>query len=82
MQFLTKIKDFLKKLVSEEGTVSMMRVVMVVTVIDILSVWSYTCIVSKKIDDIPTNVVAVFVAVISGKVLQKFKEMPTTSTTS
>ena len=74
-----KIKETIKKLFSEEGSVSMMRVVSFVTVVDILSVWSYTCIVTKKVEDVPTNVLAIFVTVISGKVLQKFKEAKTTS---
>lgn len=74
-----KIKERIKQLFSEEGSVSMMRVVSFVTVVDILSVWSYTCIVTKKVEDVPTNVLAIFITVISGKVLQKFKEAKTTS---
>lgn len=69
----------IKTLFGEEGSVSMMRVVAFGTVVDILSVWSYTCIVTKKVEDVPTNVLAIFIAVISGKVLQKFKEAKTTS---
>jgi hypothetical protein len=76
---LEKIKGGIKQLFGEEGSVSMMRMVSFVTVVDILSVWSYTCIATKKVEDVPTNVLAIFVTVISGKVLQKFKESKTTS---
>ena len=53
----------------------MLRVLSAITVVDILSMWTYACVKSGKIEDFPTNVVVIFGTVIGGKVLQKIQEV-------
>jgi hypothetical protein len=74
-----KIRNWLNSLFSESKEVSMLRVLSVITILDILSMWTYACIKSSKIEDFPTNVVLIFVTVIGGKVLQKIQEVKSTS---
>jgi len=58
------------------GGISLMRVLTAVVVLDIMGVWTIDCIKSWKMQDIPSGVVGVFIAIIGGKAVQRFAENP------
>jgi hypothetical protein len=68
-----EIKNLLKNIFSSGG-VSLMRILTAIVVLDIMSVWTIDCIKSWKIQDIPTGVVGVFIAMVGSKALQVFAE--------
>jgi hypothetical protein len=70
---------FFKKMFSQEGSVSLMRVLTFLVVIDIMSVWTAACLKDWKVDDLPWGIVTIFGIMITGKAVQKFAE-PSTAT--
>jgi len=56
------------------GQISLMRVLTFFVVGNIMIVWTIECIKISKIADIPSGVVAIFIAMVGGKALQRFGE--------
>lgn len=57
------------------GRISMMRVLTFFVVVDIVGVWTISCIRHGfDIQDIPTGVLGVFTAIVLGKMGQRFAE--------
>jgi len=69
-----EIKGFANKLFGV-GHVSMMRVLTFFVVVDIMVVWTISCIKSGfTIQDFPVGVVGIFLSVVTGKAVQRFAE--------
>jgi len=68
------MKEWLSKLFSDDGSVSMMRVMTAYVIINVLGTWTICCI--KKGDFIPIDYStgALIVGVIIGKAVQSFAE--------
>jgi hypothetical protein len=56
------------------GDISLTRILSAVVVTDIMSVWTFNCIKSGTISDIPWGTVAIFSTAFTCKVIQRFAE--------
>jgi len=68
------IKDILLSLFGVGG-ISMMRFLTFFVIVDIMLVWTISCVKAGfVIQDIPTGVAGIFLAIIAGKLGQRFAE--------
>ena len=70
------MRQYLKNLISNVDSASMMRFLTLFTVVDILFTWNVVCFSHLMFVDIPWGVVAVLTAMVTGKAIQKFAESP------
>lgn len=68
------MKEWLRKAFSNSGDVSIMRIVTILIVVNIMAVWTYTCISTGKMVDMAAGNVSVLGIAILGKGLQSFGE--------
>lgn len=64
----------IRKLFSENTDISMMRVMMFFVIVDIMLVWTITCIKSGSFLEMSPDTVAIIGTMVAGKVAQKFGE--------
>lgn len=57
-----------------DGNNSSMRLAMIAVVLVVLAGWAYVTIITKTIPDLPAGVLGLVVAVVGGKVWQKYPE--------
>jgi hypothetical protein len=69
------IKEIIGKLFGHG--ISMTRLLSFLVIVDIMAVWTFECLKTWKIADIPNGVVAIFGLMITGKAVQKFAEKST-----
>ena len=72
---MSQIKELFKVIFSSGG-LSLMRILTAVVVLDIMTVWTIDCIKNMEIQDMPSGVVGIFVAMVGSKALQVFAEQP------
>jgi hypothetical protein len=70
-ELINKLLMFIKQLLSNDGIISSVRFMAIMTVQTILFVWAFLSLKNNAVLDIPFGVYAVFVTAIIGKVVQK-----------
>lgn len=68
------MKKFLKFLISSSGQVSCMRLLALVVIADIMTVWTVLCFIKVQMVTMPWDVVSILGIMITGKTISKFAE--------
>lgn len=71
------MKDYIKKMFSDDPSVSLVRIMTFFVVLDVMFTWNINCIGTKTMLDIPWGVVSILAIMITGKVAQRFSQYDT-----